>query len=142
MTMKKITIRKSLDFSSKSKIFVHVGDKLIHIKGFKSFSIPIEKDEEFYASHLWTRSNKISYEQLTDLSFLIKPRMGKVFAFIIMMILIVCMATFILTQFRWSFIPLVPFVIYILLYLSLFRNRYLIIQPDKEDLELEDSNSS
>jgi hypothetical protein len=38
IVMKTIIIRKSLDFSSNSKIYLHIGAKKIHIKGFGSYS--------------------------------------------------------------------------------------------------------
>ena len=140
--MKTITIRKSLDFSAKSKVLLHIGEKQIYIKGFGSFSAQLKQDEEFYASHLWTRSKKIQYEEVKGSSFLIKPRMDKLFAFIILMICIICMAFFILTHYRWSLLPLIPIIIYVFLYLSILKDRYLIIKPIKEEPEIEESTHS
>jgi hypothetical protein len=137
--MKTIKIRKSLDFSAKSKVFLHSGRRKTHIKGFGSFSIPIEEGEECYASHLWTSSKKIPYKEMTETSLLIKPRMDKVFAFVVMMICIVCMTIFILTQTRWPLYPMIPIIIYVILYISVLKNRYLIIKPDKEEPETVDT---
>jgi hypothetical protein len=126
--MKTIKIKKSYDFSANSKIYLQIGSKKMHIKGFGLFPITIEPGEDIYASHLWTRSKKMSYDQLTDSnSLIIKPRMGKLFAFIVLLILIICFCVFIFTKYRWSFIPLAPIALYVLVYISILKNRYLII---------------
>jgi hypothetical protein len=129
--MKTIKIKKSYDFSPNSKIYLHIGSRKVNIKGFGLFSLPVEPGEEFFASHLWTRSNKIPFEQLTNNSnYLIKPRMGKVLAFTSLIILMVCFCIFIFTKSRWSFLPLLPLAIYVGSFLTVLRNRYLIIEKD------------
>lgn len=132
--MKTIKIRKSVDFSENSKIYLHIGTKLTHIKGFGSFSLPVEQGEEFFASHLWTKSNKINYSEISDNeSFIIKPRMGKVLAFATLIVFTLCTVFFLFTKNRWSYIPLVPIVIYVFLHLSILKDRYLIISPFKKE---------
>jgi len=133
--MKTIKIRKSIDFSENSKLLVHIGGKKIHIKGFESFSLPVNEGEEIYATHLWTSSNKISYEQIKngDL-FLIRPRLGKQFAFINLVIFLICFAIFYFTKSRWSFLPLLPTVLYAGLYITVLKNKYLIIDLIKQEL--------
>jgi hypothetical protein len=132
--MKNFKICKSHELSSNSKIFLHIGEKRIHIKGFGLFKISLEPGQEFHASHQWTRSKKIKYEDIKNgSSFLIRPRIGRLFIFILLIVFSICTCIFLFTKFRWSFIPLAPFAIYILLYVSLFKDRYLIIEPIKEE---------
>src|SRR4030042_71563 len=127
--MKTITIKKNIEFSANSKVYLHLGSKCIHIKGFGPFSFTVEPGEVFYASQLWTQSNRIKYDQLNNnSSFLIKPRLGKVLAFIILVVFMICTLLFLFFRSRWSYMPLMPFVIYVGLYLSFLRNSYLIIK--------------
>ena len=134
--MKNIKIRKNRELSSSSKIYVHAGARKLYIKGFGEHNISINPDEEIYATHLWTGSNKIKYENINnDSSFLIRPRIGKLFVFISLVIFSICVCIFLFTKFRWSFIPLVPSAIYIFIYLSILKDRYLIIKPVKEESE-------
>ena len=131
--MKTIRIKKNYEFSPNSKVFLHIGDKQVQIKGFESFSFSVELGQEFFVSQQWTRSNKITYNQIFGVtSFIIKPRLGKVLAFIALMIFAVCTVIFIFTKFRWSFIPLLPFALYVGLYLTVFKDRYLILELEKE----------
>jgi hypothetical protein len=130
--MKTINFRKNPEFSPDSKVVLHVGTKVIHIKGFGSFSVLAEPDEEVYASHLWTGSNKIDYNKIEDgNSFVIKPRLSKLLALIIGVVFLFCSTIFILTSYRWSFLPLIPFIIYIVIYLTILKDRYLIIEKDQ-----------
>lgn len=130
--MKTIEIRKSRDFSSNSKVILHIGSSQIHIKGFGSFAVIIEPNQEFYASHQWTRSNAISFNSVTDNStYSIKPRLGKLLAMITLLVFMVCTVVFLVTKFRWSYVPLLPIAIYVLMYLTILKNQYLIISPDK-----------
>jgi len=131
--MKTITIKKDYDFSPMSKVILHIGERKEYLKGFGPFSFNIYPDQKFYASHQWTGSNRIKYNEIDDnTSFLVKPRFGKVLAFVTLIIFMVCMIIFLFSRFRWSFIPLVPIAVYVLVYLSILRNRYLIIVPTKE----------
>jgi len=131
--MKTIRIKKNYEFSPNSKVFLHIGDKQVQIKGFESFSFTIEPGQEFFASQQWTRSNKIMYSQISDISsYIIKPRLGKMLAFIALILFTVCTVIFIFTKYRWSYIPLALVAFYILLYLTILREKYLIIKPDKE----------
>jgi predicted RND superfamily exporter protein len=131
--MKTITIKKTYEFSENSEIYLNSGTRQIHIKGFGSFSLTLEPGEEFFASYLWTRSNKITYEQLTNnYSFIIKPKFGKLLAFLVIILFVVCFCIFIFSKSRWSFLPLTPIVIYVFAYLSILKNRYLIIEPSKK----------
>ena len=129
--MKTIKIRKNNEFSDRSKVLLHNGSSLIHIKGFDPISFQVEPGEEIYVSQLWTQSNRIRYDKLKENSMLlIKPRLGRVLAFIILVVFTVCTVIFLFTKWRWSYIPLVPFLIYIGLYLSFFKNQYLIIKEE------------
>jgi hypothetical protein len=99
------------------------------IKGFGLYTIPINEGENISASHLWTGSNKIDYSKLEDgITLLIKPRLSRLFALITGIVFLLCLIVFIFTRFSWSFLPLVPFAIYIGIYLTILRNRYLIIE--------------
>ena len=130
--MKTIKIRKSHDFSSNSKVIVHIGSNQIHIKGFGSFAIDIEPNQEFYASHQWTSSNVISFNNVTENNtYSIKPRLGKLLALITLIVFVICTTFFLVTKFRWSYVLLLPIIIYVLMYLTILKNRYLIISPDK-----------
>jgi hypothetical protein len=132
--MKTISVRKSKEFSTNSTIYVHVGSKKIHIKGFGSFQIPIEPGDHLFATHLWTSSNKVSYENINPAtSLLILPRLGKILAFNILIVFIACALIFIFFKSRWSFFPLIPFVIYVILYLTILKNRYLIIRDESKE---------
>jgi hypothetical protein len=131
--MKTIRIKKNYEFSPNSKVIIHVGENRTIIKGFESFSFTIEPGQEIYASQLWTKSNMISYDQIDDLStFVIKPRLGKMLAFIALMVFAACTALFIFTRFRWSYLPLTFIAFYALLYITVLKDRYLIINQTKD----------
>jgi len=131
--MKTITIKKNYEFSPNSKVILHYGSTCIHIKGFGQVSVSIEPGEELYASQLWTQSNRIKYDQAFDkASYVIKPRLGKILAFVILLVFLICIIWFIFTRSRLSVIPIVPFIIYVALYLSVLKNKYLIIKAEKE----------
>jgi hypothetical protein len=137
--MKTIRIKKNYEFSPNSKVLLHIGDKQVHIKGFESFSFTVDPGQEFFVSQQWTRSNKISYSQISDTSsFIIKPRLGKMLAFISLLIFAICTVIFVFTKYRWSFLPLTPVAFYVLLYLTILREKYLIIKPINEE---QNSNS-
>lgn len=132
--MKTIKIKKNYDFSPNSKVVLHYGSSQIHIKGFDFFDLTLNPGESVFASQLWTRSKKLLYDDIPENSFyVIKPQLDKVLAFVIFIITLICIAIFLFTRWRWSFVPLIPFVIYVLLYLSLLRNRYLKIVRLIED---------
>jgi hypothetical protein len=129
--MKNIKIRKSNYFSNTSKIYVIVGSRKVLINGFGSYTIPVNEGENIYASQLWTGSNRIDYNKLEEgISLLIKPRLSRLFALITGIVFLLCSVFFIFTGFRWSFLPLIPFAIYIGVYLTILRDRYLIIEID------------
>ncbi len=131
--MKNIKIKKSNVFSSQSKINLFIGDSKLNIKGFGFYEISINSGQSLYASQLWTKSKKLSYEELNDGStFLIKPKFGRMLVIIIAIVFFICAGVFFLTNYRWSFVPLLPFVIYIGLYLTALKDRYLIIEQVKE----------
>ena len=134
--MKSVKIRKNHELSSSSKIYIHVGERKIHIKGFGEHSVSINPGEEFRVTHLWTGSKILKYDDLSDVStFLVKPRIGKLFGLVLLVVFSICTCIFLFTRFRWSFIPLVPFAIYIFIYMSILKDRYLIIKPIKEESE-------
>ena len=134
--MKTISIKKSYDFSPNSKIFIKYGTKELHIKGFGSFSLTLSAGEEMYATHLWTQSKKMAYDKIVDGSgYEIRPRLGKILAFIGLIVFSICLCVFLFTRSRLSLIPLVPIVIYVLIYVTILSHRYLIIEPAKEDNE-------
>ena len=131
--MKNVQIKKSKYFSHGSKIFVHVGSRKIHLKGFELYTVPIDEQENISVSHLWTSSSKINYDQLENgVSLVIKPRLNRFFALIVGIVFLLCLLISIFTGSRWSYIPLIPFIIYIGIYLTVLKNRYLIIEKDKE----------
>lgn len=124
--MKTINISKSSDFSSESKVILHIGSDHIHIKGFGSYTFSLGPRESFYLTHQWTSSPKMYYEDLAESnSLIIKPRLDKRFLFIIVYVLILCTIIFFIFKSRWSFLPILPFVFYIIMYLSILRNKYL-----------------
>ena len=127
--MKTVTIKKSHEFSPNSKIYVKYGTKKLHIKGFGSYSLSVNPGEEIYTTHLWTQSNRIAYDKIVDESiFEIKPRLGKILAFIGIIIFSICFCIFLFTKSRFSFIPLVLIALYVIVYLTFLKNRYLIIK--------------
>jgi hypothetical protein len=129
--MKNIIIKKSNYFSGTSNIYLNVGSRKVLIKGFGSYTIPVSEGENIYASQLWTESNRIDYNRLEEgISLLIKPRLSKLFALIIGIVFLLCSIVFIFTRIRWSFLPLIPFAIYIGVYLTILRDRYLIIEKE------------
>ena len=127
--MKAIQIRKSSDFSENSKVYLYLGGKKIYLRGYEFYSVDINEGEELYASQQWTSSNRISYEQVKDKAkYVLYPRLGKRFAFINLVILMVCFLIFYFTKSRWSFFPFIPSIIYIGMYITILRKRYLIIE--------------
>jgi hypothetical protein len=129
--MKTIKIRKSKYFSSNSKIFAKTESNKLFLKGFGLFTISVNPGENLFATQLWTSSNKVSYDEIMDGSTLIvRPRLGRNLVVIITIIFVLGVVVFSLTKFKWSFIFLLPFAIYILLYLTIFKNKYLILKQE------------
>ena len=126
--MKRIYLRKSYDFSPDSKIIVNTALEKMLLKGHGNCELQITPGDSLYASQMWTKSKKIAYSDLTDGATMeIRPVLGKKLALVIFAVFTICLAVLILTKNRWSFMPLIPFVIYILLFLSIFKDRYLRI---------------
>jgi predicted RND superfamily exporter protein len=132
--MKTISIRMNYDFSPTSKVILHIGERKEHLKGYRPFSFTVYPDQEFYVSHQWTNSNRIRYNEIgEDTSYLVRPRFGKVLAFVTLIIFMICTVIFIFTRFRWSFMPLVPIALYVVTYVTILRDKYLIIESTKTD---------
>ena len=132
--MKTFKIKKNYDLSPYSKILLHYGNRKIHVKEYDFSEITLEPGESVYASQLWTRSKKLQYEDITDNStYIIKPQLTRLLAYIIFVISLICIVVFIFTRWRWSFIPLIPFVIYVLLFVTILYDRYLKIVPFKKN---------
>ena len=133
--MKTVKIRKSQDFSENSKVYLHIGNKRVHIKGFESLTFPVNPGDDLYSSQQWMKSKTISYDQIDDQSmYIIRPKLGKIFAFINLIIFLICCAIFYFTHSRWSFFLLLPSVLCIALYLTVFKNRFLLIESYKAEL--------
>lgn len=133
--MKTVKIAKSNDFSSESRLILHLKQERIHIKGFGSYTFSLGYGESFYLTHQWTSSQIVSYDDLGEENFfLVKPRLDKRLLFIFFFVFMLCTIAFLVFRSRWSYLPLIPFVIYILLYLSVLRNKYLILTPVKNTL--------
>gem|GEM_PF-2635648 len=116
-----------------SKIILYYGNRKIHIKEYDFSEITLEPGESVYASQLWTRSKKLQYEDITDNStYIIKPQLTRLLAYIIFVISLICIVVFIFTRWRWSLIPIIPFVIYVLLFVTILYDRYLKIVPFKK----------
>lgn len=131
--MKAIRIKKSKQFSANSKVMIHVGPNKILIKGYDFYTTKLEEEDKIFASHLWTKSEILNYDQLDDNGTIqIVPRMGKIFAIVILIVLGCCTVFFFLYKSRWSFIPLVPFVLYILLYITVLKDKYLLLKKNSE----------
>lgn len=131
--MKTFKIKKDFDLSPYSKIILYYGNRKIHIKEYDFSEITLEPGESVYASQLWTRSKKLQYEDITDNStYIIKPQLTRLLAYIIFVISLICIVVFIFTRWRWSLIPIIPFVIYVLLFVTILYNRYLKIVPFKK----------
>lgn len=119
-----------------SQVYVLVGSKKVLIKGFELNAIPINEGEKISASQLWTGSKKIDYDKIEEgIPHVIKPKLNKLLVLIIGIVFIFCAILFILTRFRWSGVPLIPFAIYIIAYLTVLKDRYLIIDKDQGDLK-------
>jgi len=132
--VKTFKIKKNYDLSPYSKILLHYGNRKIHVKEYDFSEITLEPGESVYASQLWTRSKKLQYEDITDNStYIIKPQLTRLLAYIIFVISLICIVVFIFTRWRWSFIPLIPFVIYVLLFVTILYDRYLKIVPFKKN---------
>jgi predicted RND superfamily exporter protein len=131
--VKTFKIKKDFDLSPYSKIILYYGNRKIHIKEYDFSEITLEPGESVYASQLWTRSKKLQYEDITDNStYIIKPQLTRLLAYIIFVISLICIVVFIFTRWRWSLIPIIPFVIYVLLFVTILYNRYLKIVPFKK----------
>ena len=131
--MKTFKIKKDYDLSPYSKIILYYGNRKIHVKEYDFSEITLEPGESVYASQLWTRSKKLQYEDITDNStYIIKPQLTRLLAYIIFVISLICIVVFIFTRWRWSLIPIIPFVIYVLLFVTILYDRYLKIVPFKK----------
>lgn len=139
--MKTIILSKSNDFSPESKLILHTSSEKIHIRGFGSFTFYLNPGESFYLTHQWTSSPKLHYDDLdVENSLIVKPRLDKRFLFIVLFVLILCTIIFFLFKSRWSFLPILPFVVYILIYLSIFRRKYLSFLSVENNLVSKQSN--
>jgi len=131
--VKTFKIKKDYDLSPYSKIILYYGNRKIHVKEYDFSEITLEPGESVYASQLWTRSKKLQYEDITDNStYIIKPQLTRLLAYIIFVISLICIVVFIFTRWRWSLIPIIPFVIYVLLFVTILYDRYLKIVPFKK----------
>jgi hypothetical protein len=131
--MKTIRIRKNMDFSATSRIYVKIGPRKVHIKGFEAVVLPVLPGEEISASHIWTASNRISYDQLEDGSSIkIRPRMGLAFQWIFMLVFLVCFITFNITRIIWLVLPVLFFSLYAFTYLTVLYDRYLILEMEEQ----------
>jgi hypothetical protein len=129
--MKSIIVKKSDYFSSKSKVFIIAGSRKIQIKGYGLYTIQVNEGENISASQLWTGSNSIDYDKLgQETSLIIKPRLSRLLALIIGVTFIICSLIFFFTKIPWTLIPLILFGIYILIYLTILKNRYLILAEE------------
>jgi hypothetical protein len=130
--MKNFKIKKSNYFSNTSKIFVFAGSKKVLITGYGLYTLSINEGEKISASHLWTGSEKVDYDKIEDgISLIIKPRLTRLLALIVGCVFLLCCSIFIITRYRWSFLPLIPFVLYIVIYLTFLKDRYLIIEKNQ-----------
>jgi hypothetical protein len=130
--MKTIKIRKANIFSANSKVFIYNGADKVHIKGFGLYALSIDSGDILKASHLWTKSDTINYEDLKDGStVLIRPRFGRAFTIFVTILFIVCTCIFFLFKSKWSFIPLGVLAIYIAVYLTILKDKYLIIEQSQ-----------
>lgn len=133
--MKTIILSKSNDFSPESKLILHTNSEKIHIKGFGSYTFNLEPGESFYLTHQWTSSPRLRYDDLdVENSIIVKPRLDKRFLFIVLFVMILCTIIFFIFKSRWSFLPILPFVVYILIYLSILRSKYLAFLFVKNNL--------
>ena len=115
--MKTIKIKKANNFSGNSRVLVKYGLKKVHIKGFEFYAIPLESGDNIEASHLWTSSNILQYEDIIDGSiFTIKPRFGRLFTILVAVLFVLCCSIFFLYRSKWSFLPLGLVAIYISVY--------------------------
>lgn len=131
--MKYISIKKSNYFSKMSQVYVLVGHKKVLIKGFELYTIPINEGEKISVSQLWTGSKKIDFDKIEEgILYVIKPKLNKFLALIVGIVFIFCAILFILTRFRWSGVPLIPFALYIIAYLTVLKDRYLIIEKTRQ----------
>jgi hypothetical protein len=130
--MKNILIRKSNELSARSKVYLHIGSKKVLINGFGLYPLSIDPGEALFASHLWTKSAEIRYESLNEnIVLTIKPKLKKSLALITGIVFLICSLIFLITRYRWSFLPLIPFVIYIGAYITILKDKYLLLEPEK-----------
>jgi hypothetical protein len=130
--MKNIIIRKDKYFTSESKVIVRSGSDKIWIKGYRLYTIPVDKGKCIFATHLWTGSNIIEYENLSEkVPLLIRARLGRGLALISLIVFLISVVLLVLTKSRWSVLPVIPVAIYIIAHLTILRNRYLIIEKDQ-----------
>lgn len=139
--MKTILISKTNDFSDESKLILHIYSEKIHIKGFGSYKFSLNPGDSFYLTHQWTSSPKMYYDNLAEEnSLIVKPRLDKRLLILIMVTLILCSIVFFILKSRWSFLPMIPFVVYILIYLTILRKKYLVFLTVKNNLVSKQSN--
>jgi hypothetical protein len=129
--MKSIKVKKSNYFSSTSKVFIIVGSRKIQINGYGLYTIQVNEGENISASQLWTGSKTIDYGNLEEgTSLIIKPKLSRSLALIIGITFIICSLIFYFTRISWSLLPLIPFGIYIIIYLTILKDRYLILEEE------------
>jgi hypothetical protein len=132
LTMKTIKIRKDNLFSANSKVFICSGTNKVHIKGYGLYALSLDAGDSIQASHLWTKSYPLKYEDLVDGStVLIKPRFDRFFTIVVTVLFIAGICIFFLYKSRWSFIPLGIIAIYVAVYLTILKDRYLVIREER-----------
>ena len=130
--MKTIKVRKDRIFSSRSKVFIFIGSKRIHIKGFELYAITLNQQDSIYASQLWTKSKVIKYDDVIDgATIVIRPFFGRAFTLFTLALFLVCAAVFYIWRSRWSFIPFGILGIYIIVFMTCLADRYLILDQNE-----------
>lgn len=130
--MKNIKIKKARIFSPNSKIYVITSQSKVLITGYKPYNINVYEGELLSARQEWTGSNKIEYDKICEASqYVIKPRQNGFLVIYIAIAFIITYIVLLLTRNRFSFLLVLPIPLYIILYLTIWRNRVLIIEQEK-----------
>jgi hypothetical protein len=129
--IKYIKVKKSNYFSTNSKLFINAGSRKTQLSGYRPYTIEVNEGETISASQLWTGSNTIQYDKLENgSSLIVNPKLSRLLALIIGITFITCSLIFFLTRILWSLIPMIPFEIYIIIYITILKNRYLILEEE------------
>jgi len=128
-----ISIRKSLDFSKRSNVYILNNNETIYLNDYKSYRIKLSSRTGFIVKQQWIKSKEFQIKEFEmNGIYEIFPLLGKKFAFVFLAISSFCIISFFVTHKLWLTIPLLLMGIYILGIITIFSSHYFRIRKVTE----------